>query len=45
MRKALYYAFVLIVAYLILIHFTGFSKDIAAISGGGVPIIKAFQGR
>lgn len=45
MRKALTIFAALIILYLVLIHFTGFSSDITAISKGGVPIIKAFQGR
>jgi hypothetical protein len=45
MRNVLRVFMILIVAYLVLIHFTGFSKDVATISKGGVELTKAFQGR
>jgi hypothetical protein len=45
MRGFLRAAFLLIVAYLILVHFTGFSRDIGAIASGTVGTVKAFQGR
>lgn len=45
MRNALKVFMILIVAYLVLIHFTGFSSDIATLSKGGVELTKAFQGR
>lgn len=44
MRKALTIFATLIILYLVLIHFTGFSKDVFALSKGTVEITKAFQG-
>lgn len=45
MRRGLYYVFILILAYLALVHFTGFSKDL----GAGTNLFKtgvvALQGR
>lgn len=43
--KPLAIAFVLIVAYLALEHFTGFSKDVSTLSSGATGLVKAFQGR
>lgn len=45
MRGYLRAAFLLIVAYLVLVHFTGFTKDVAALATGTVGTVKAFQGR
>jgi hypothetical protein len=45
MRNFLRTAFLLILAYLALIHFTGFSKDISTVLGGGSEVIRTFQGR
>lgn len=45
MRNILRVFMILIVAYLVLIHFTGFSKDVATLSKGGVELTKTFQGR
>lgn len=44
-RKVLIYGAGLIGAYLILTHYTGFSRDVSAAGGGSVNLIKAFQGR
>jgi hypothetical protein len=35
----------LILAFLVLEHFTGFSKDVGAVSSGTVSIFKTLQGR
>jgi hypothetical protein len=35
----------LVLAFLVLEHYTGFSRDVSAISTGGVGIIKTLQGR
>jgi len=35
----------MIVLYLVLVHFTGFTKDIGALASGTVGTVKAFQGR
>jgi hypothetical protein len=35
----------LIAAFLVLEHATGFSRDVSAISTGGVGLIKTLQGR
>lgn len=45
MRKILSTFALLIIVYLVLIHFTGFSKDVATISKGGAELAKTFQGR
>jgi hypothetical protein len=45
MRKALSIFATLIILYLVLIHFTGFSKDVSTLASSGVNITKAFQGR
>jgi hypothetical protein len=45
MRKVLSVFMILIIAYLVLLNATGFSKDIATLSKGGVELTKAFQGR
>jgi hypothetical protein len=36
---------VLIVLYLVLFHFTGFSKDVATLFSGTGSLVKTFQGR
>jgi hypothetical protein len=43
-REILSVFVVLIVAYLVLVHYTGFAKDIGAIGSSTVAITKAFQG-
>jgi hypothetical protein len=45
MRNFLRTAFLLILAYLALIHFTGFSKDVSTVLGGTGQLVKDFQGR
>jgi len=45
MKKIVFYTFILILAYLALIHFTGFTKDLS--TGGKVytGAVTALQGR
>lgn len=38
-------AILMIVAYLVLEHFTGFTKDVGQIGESGTRLVKAFQGR
>lgn len=45
MRYFLRTAAVLIILYLVLIHFTGFSKDVSTTLHGGGELVKIFQGR
>lgn len=45
MRNFLRTAFLLIVLYLVLIHFTGFSKDVSTVLSGTGSLVKTFQGR
>jgi hypothetical protein len=45
MRNFLRTAFLLIVLYLVLINFTGFTKDVATVTHGGSELVKTFQGR
>lgn len=45
MKKTIYYIAALIALYLVLIHFTGFSKDVSSSLSGGTGIITALQGR
>lgn len=45
MRYFLRTAAVLIILYLVLIHFTGFSKDVSTVLSGGGQLVKTFQGR
>lgn len=45
MRGFIRTAAILIILYLILIHFTGFSKDVATLTAGGSELVKTFQGR
>lgn len=45
MRNFIKTAAVLIILYLVLIHFTGFSKDVATVFGGTGQLVKTFQGR
>ena len=45
MRKTIYYIAALIALYLILVHFTGFSKDVSTSLSGGTGVITALQGR
>ena len=44
-REVLSVFVVLILAYLVLVNYTGFSKDIGAIGSNGVALAKTFQGR
>lgn len=44
MRKTLFYIFVLIMAYLLFVHYLGFGKDLGAADKFGVDWIKALQG-
>lgn len=44
MRAFLKTIFLLILAYLVLVHYTGFSKDIASAAGGTGEVIKDLQG-
>jgi len=45
MRNFLKTAAILIVLYLVLVHFTGFSKDIATLFSGSNQLVQTFQGR
>lgn len=45
MRNFIRTAALLILAYLALIHFTGFSKDVSTVLSGGGELVKDFQGR
>ncbi|HEX3390932.1 MAG TPA: hypothetical protein VHS55_00040 [Solirubrobacteraceae bacterium] len=45
MRNFIRTAAVLIILYLVLIHFTGFSKDVSTVLSGGGGLVKIFQGR
>ncbi len=45
MRSFIKTAAVLILAYLVLIHFTGFSKDVSTVLSGSGQLVKDFQGR
>lgn len=45
MRKGIYYVAALIALYLIVVHFAGFSKDLATATSGGATVIKSLQGR
>jgi hypothetical protein len=36
---------VLVLAYLVLIHFTGFTRDVGALGSAWVNVTKTFQGR
>lgn len=45
MRGFLRTAAILIILYLVLVHFTGFSKDVATLASGGGELVKDFQGR
>ncbi len=44
MKKTIFYIFALILAYLLLVHFAGFSKDISAMSDLGKSWISTLQG-
>jgi hypothetical protein len=44
-KKILYYSAAMIILYLVLVNYTGFSSDVTASSQGGTSLIKAFQGR
>lgn len=45
MRNFIKIAAILIIAYLVLIHFTGFSKDVGTLFSGTTSLVTAFQGR
>lgn len=45
MRNFMKTAAVLIILYLVLIHFTGFSKDVSTLFSGTGALVKTFQGR
>lgn len=45
MRNFLKTAAVLIILYLVLVHFTGFSKDVATLFSGTDKLVTTFQGR
>lgn len=45
MRNFIKTAAILIILYLVLIHFTGFSKDVSTVLGGTGSLVKTFQGR
>lgn len=45
MRKGIYYIFALILLYLVLVHFAGFGKDVAAVTNLGRTTITSLQGR
>lgn len=45
MRNFLKTAAVLIILYLVLINFTGFSKDVSALAKGSGELVQDFQGR
>ena len=44
-KEFLVLAGTLVGAYLVLIHYTGFSRDVSAVSSGSVNILKTLQGR
>lgn len=44
-KKALLYGTAMIMLYLAVEHYTGFSKDVSAAGSGSTNLIKAFQGR
>lgn len=45
MRKTIYYVFMLILLYLVLVHWGGFGKDLTAATSLSTGTIKALQGR
>jgi hypothetical protein len=45
LRRLLTLFAVMILAYLVLVHFTGFSKDVAAVTNLTTSSTKVFQGR
>jgi hypothetical protein len=45
MKKALTYGAGLIGTYLVVVYYTGFGKDVSALSSGAVGVTKALQGR
>jgi hypothetical protein len=45
MRNFIRTAAILIILYLVLIHFTGFSKDVSTVLSGTGTLVKDFQGR
>ena len=44
MKSFIKTAAVLIIAFLALVHFTGFSKDVSTLFGGTSELVKTFQG-
>lgn len=44
LRRLMMIFAVLIIAYLVLVHYTGFSKDVATIASGTGELVKDFQG-
>lgn len=44
-KEFLGFAGALIGAFLVLTHYTGFSRDVSAVSSGSVNIFKTLQGR
>jgi hypothetical protein len=44
MRAFVKTAMILILAYLVLVHFAGFSKDVSTLASGGGELITDFQG-
>ena len=45
MRRFIATASILIILYLVLVHFTGFTKDVSQLGTSSVGLVKAFQGR
>jgi hypothetical protein len=45
MRNFIKTAAILIALFLVLIHFTGFSKDVSTVLSGGSQLVATFQGR
>jgi hypothetical protein len=45
MRNFLKTAAILIILYLVLVHFTGFSKDVGTLFSGTEGLVTTFQGR
>lgn len=44
MKKFIFYTFVAIIAYLALVHFTGFASDVGALGKTYAEGVKALQG-
>jgi hypothetical protein len=45
MKKIVFYTFLLILAYLALVHYTGFAKDLTTGFSGYTGAVTALQGR